>query len=245
MLVLDGVPIELDAHEQRLERSTRELFAAEPPAGTHELVLERAQPLELGRVRVTVRPDAAGLGAEARTASVDPADVFPSADRGADLHVLVIRGGLGAHKWADRSALAAAEQDAPGAVPLLVDVEVEVLEASRANVFAVGADVLVTPPDDGRILPGVTRARAIEVAHALGVGVEEEALSLERLLSAGEAFLTGSVRGIEPVRSIDGTELRRPGELTSRIAAELKRIWMDGARHGARSSREARPLHRA
>ena len=122
------------------------------------------------------------------------------------------------------------ESDEPEAcLRLLLDVEEEVLEASRANVFAVEGELLITPATDGRILPGVTRASAIEAIGALGFELREEALTIERLIAAGEAFLTGAVRGIEPVRSIGEVELAPPGETVSAIADALKRAWL-GAR---------------
>jgi para-aminobenzoate synthetase/4-amino-4-deoxychorismate lyase len=94
-----------------------------------------------------------------------------------------------------------------------------VLEGSRANVFAREGDALVTPPADGRILPGVTRGRVLEIARAEGAKVREEALSLERLRAADEVFLSGSVRGIEPVRR---------GAMTEALAGALARAWEGG-----------------
>ena len=102
----------------------------------------------------------------------------------------------------------------------------EVLEASRANLFAVDEGAIVTPAADGRILPGVARARAIEAASSLGIEVLEQTLTVARLVAAGEAFLTGSVRGLEPVRSVDGLALAAPGEAAGKIAAQLKRRWI-------------------
>jgi para-aminobenzoate synthetase / 4-amino-4-deoxychorismate lyase len=113
-----------------------------------------------------------------------------------------------------------------GALPLLLDEEGSVLEASRANVFAVRDGVLLTPPLDGRILPGVTRMRAIELAGELGIEARKVTLSLGDLLSADEVFLTGSVRGIEPVGAIDGTALAAGGNVTSELSAELQRTWV-------------------
>ena len=106
------------------------------------------------------------------------------------------------------------------------------LEASRANIFAVDRELLITPPADGRILPGVARAAAIDSARALGIDVREERLPFDRLLAAGEAFLTGSVRGVEPVRSVGDDRLRAPGGTTTALAAEMKRRWLgeDAAR---------------
>ena len=85
------------------------------------------------------------------------------------------------------------------------------LEASRANVCVIEEEVVITPPPIGRILPGVARARALETARSLGIEVREESLRLERLIAAREAFLTGSVRGMEPIRVLDGATLDPPG----------------------------------
>lgn len=239
LLIIDGAPIELEAHLERLGQSVRELFCAELPAGARELVHERASRLVIGRLRLTVAPREDGsLAAAAITAVVGPDDLFPAWERAIALRPFVIRGGLGAHKWADRDGLAWSEAgEAEGSLPLLLDAGEEVLEAARANVFVVEDDVLLTPAADGRILPGVTRARVIETALALGLEVREQRLGLARMIAAGEAFLTGSVRGIEPVRAVGEAELGPPGEAVGELAAELKRAWVGGGVPGSARTR--------
>jgi len=228
LLVLDGSPVELDAHLERISHSTGELFGSDLPPGTRELVHEHARPLPLGRLRLTATPAPGGeLSAGVVTAAVGRADVFPSWDRAIELRRFLFPGGVGAHKWADRATLAALESELPeGCLPLLLDDGGVVLEASRANLFAVEGDVLITPPADGRILPGVARSRAIEAARSLGIEVREQELTLERLLAASEAFLTGSVRGVEPVRAVEDARLDRPGDGAREIAATMKRHWI-------------------
>jgi len=239
MLVLDGWPVELDLHLGRLSASLRALFGAELPPRTRELALQRSAPLQVGRLRLTVAPREDGtLGAAAVAAKVDPDELFPSWERATTLRPLLIPGGLGEHKWADRERLAWAESgDAKGALPLVLDSGEEVLEASRANVFAVEDGVLLTPAADGRILPGVTRARAIETAGSLGIEVREQRLDVRRLLTAGEAFLTGSVRGIEPVRSVGEAELAPPGDLLDELVAEIWRRWSGVSEAGSAPAR--------
>jgi para-aminobenzoate synthetase / 4-amino-4-deoxychorismate lyase len=226
MLVADGQPVELDAHLARLAASLKALFGEGLPEGARELTRERTHGIGLGRLRLTVAPDGAGgLATDVATADVDPVLVFPSWERAVGLHSLVVEGGLGAHKWADRELLDEAGGPA-GSIPLLFDGEGVVLEASRANVFAVRDRVLRTPPADSRILPGIARERAIQVAGAEGVDVHETELRLDDLLQANEVFLTGSVRGVEPVRSIDGVALPPARELSARIATGLRRRWL-------------------
>jgi para-aminobenzoate synthetase/4-amino-4-deoxychorismate lyase len=144
------------------------------------------------------------------------------------LHSLRVAGGLGAHKWVDRSLLDQAQAGLPdGGLPLVMDVDGAALEASRANLFAVRDGALFTASLDGRILPGVTRARVLAIADSAGIEAREEPLSRDDLRGADQVFLTGSVRGIEPVAALDGAPLRRDGGLAERIAAELWRAWAD------------------
>ncbi len=231
LLVADGRPIELEAHLARLALSLDGLFAARQPTGVRELVLDRARAIRLGRLRLTVAPDDAGsLAVAIVTAEVDPGLVFPATDRAVALHSLVVEGGLGAHKWADRASLERAGAAAhAGAVPLLLDRDDAVLEASRANVFAVRDGALATPAADGRILPGIGRARVMEIARRAGIALREEDLMPADLIRADEVFLTGSVRGVEPVGSIDEVDCPPPGQVTERVAAELRRLWLNRA----------------
>ena len=136
-------------------------------------------------------------------------------------------GGLGAHKWADRSLLEGVQAGLPDdALPLIVDEDGAALEASRANVFAVRNGALFTPPLDGRILPGIARARVLELAAASGIEVHETALRRADLLAADEVFLTGSVRGVEPAASLDGAALAGAGPVAGALATELRRVWL-------------------
>ena len=106
---------------------------------------------------------------------------------------VVLPGGLGTHKWRDR-ALVEALAHRLGAIPLIVDADGAVLEAAHANLFVVEGDRLVTPPADGRLLPGVTRARVIAAT-----GAAEEPIDLDRLAAADGAFLSSSIALVRPL----------------------------------------------
>ncbi len=237
MLVLGGEPVELDAHLDRIEASLVGLYEAELPVAAADLVRERCAGLPLGRVRLTVAPAGAGLDCDAVARAIEPEIVFPAWERGADLRGLPLPGGLGAHKLVDRPGL----PDCTGAVvPLLTETDGEVLEGGRANVFVAQRGVLVTPRADGRILPGLTRAVAIATARGAGIAVEERALTRAELLDADEVFLTGSVRGIEPARSLDGASLAGGnGEIGELIAAGLRRRYGTSRTAPATASRLA------
>jgi len=230
LLIVDGRPVELNAHLARLQTSLESLFSDHLPPQLPATIRARAQGVERGGVRVTAAPThGGGLDVTIAIAEIDRELVLPSSARAVTLHSFVLGGGLGGHKWADRGLLDEAQSGLPaGALPIVVDRDGAVLEASRANAFVVKGEVLLTPPTDGRILPGITRARALEIAAASGLETREAELSRDDLLEADEVFLTGSVRGVEQVRALDGTPLAGGGEIGSRIATELRRTWTNG-----------------
>ncbi len=87
-------------------------------------------------------------------------------------------------------------------------------EGSGTNVFVVAGGRLVTPPLSAGCLAGVTRGLVIEWAGAV-----EEDLPLSALAGAGEAFLTGTSRDVQPIRSVDGVLLPAvPGPVTRKAA---------------------------
>ena len=225
MLVVDGRPVELDPHLAQLRESVRALYGAELPEQAAALACERAHGLALGRVRVSCGPNGGAPQLDAIARPIERTILLP--DDALDLQSAVLDRWNGAHKWADRRLLERLEAAAAPACALLVMRDGRVLETTRANVFALGEDgVLRTPPTDGSILPGVTRAQAIAILREAGVEVRTEPLSLDALRAAREAFATGSVRGVEPVRSLDGVEIGGRGELAALVADALRRRWL-------------------
>ena len=211
-LVAGGHPVALEAHLARLAASLEELYGLGVPDDARGQVAQAAQGLELGRLRIDVGPNGA---ASVRVADVDPAAVFPTAP--VEVAVVAVPGGIGAHKWADRRLLEQAEAQVAPALPLVADAgDGALLEGSRGSMFVVRDGVVSTPPADGRLLPGITRAQAIEALRGLGVELREEAVELA---GADEVFLTGAVRGVEPVGEASG-------EITTRVAAELRALWL-------------------
>jgi para-aminobenzoate synthetase/4-amino-4-deoxychorismate lyase len=184
-----------------------------------------------GVLRIAVAPGADGqlaMTMECRPTNgrFAPDNGGQSSTRATSLRSLRIAGGLGAHKWTDRSLLDEAQRElGDGALALIVDAEGTVLEASRANIFAVRDGALFTAPLDGRILPGITRMRVLEIAGDMGMEATETGLSRDDLLAADEVFLTGSVRGIERVDSVDGATLADGGSVAGDLGRELWRTW--------------------
>ena len=200
ILVLDGVPVAVEDHLARLDAAARALYGAGLPGAVEALVRHTA--LEQGgpcRLRVLLDADGA-VGLQVAALPVD-------GDGTLALAPTTLPGGLGDRKWRDRRLIDALDAAAAPALPLLVDLDGGVLETTRSNVLAVRGDTLVTPPLDGRLLPGVTRARALALARELGFAVAERPVALTELAAADAVLTSGALRGLESVTHLGSQPL--------------------------------------
>ena len=207
ILVRGGAPVDLRAHLARLERSTEALFNAALPNDLETRIFAAAAAAPLQRIRVVAR------GAMSVEIETEPLAAEPAPEP-VVLAPAGLPGGLGAHKWLDRRLLDELGERID-AVPLIVDLDGDVLEAAYANVFIVEGTHLVTPPLDGRQLPGTVRARVLALHPA-----REERLTLDRIASADELLLASSIRGIHPAQLVGGPEPRF--QLGARLRAALR-----------------------
>ncbi len=87
---------------------------------------------------------------------------------------------------------------------LILNAAGTVAEASAANVFAVRAGSLRTPPCSDGALEGITRASVLEIAVSEGIDAGEQTLGRFDLLGADEVFLTGTGARNVGINSLDG-----------------------------------------
>jgi branched-chain amino acid aminotransferase len=102
---------------------------------------------------------------------------------------------------------------------LVLDVDGFVSEGSGQNLFLVQDGTLYTPPVGASILAGVTRRCAIQLAREASIPVAEQRLPREMLYTADEAFFTGTVAEVTPIKSVDGKPVGdgRRGPVTRQI----------------------------
>ena len=108
---------------------------------------------------------------------------------------------------------------------ILLDTEGHLSEGMASNIFLVSSGRLHTPPLSCGVLPGITRAAVISLAHSLRVDLYDSIpLQPGALQLADEVFLTSSIREIAPVVAIDGRNVGagKPGPITRAIAAAYK-----------------------
>ncbi len=202
LAVADGTIQALDRHLERLDGSVAELYGRNLPGDTADRARAAARALSgRHRMRIRARPAPEGPVVDITTEPYAPSDP----DRVHTLTPAVVPGGIGPHKWCDRRLLD--RLSSAGSVPLLVEADGELLEAAWANVWILEGERVVTPPADGRILPGVTRALLLASATDIGLTAVAEPLSLERARRADAIFVTSSLR-LVATASLDDS---RPG----------------------------------
>jgi len=91
---------------------------------------------------------------------------------------------------------------------LLYNQRGELTEASQSNVFVVKDGVVMTPPLDTQILPGISRHITLEVLRADGsIPVEERVLTMDEVREADEIWTTNSSKQIAPVVELSGARV--------------------------------------
>ena len=88
---------------------------------------------------------------------------------------------------------------------ILYNEQNELTEASACNVFIVKNEVVITPPLDNQILPGITRNMLLDILRKDGtLQVQERVINMNEVHAADELWLTSSSKDIAPVVELDG-----------------------------------------
>ena len=238
MRVHHGRVFRLDRHLSRIQGALAALEIPPPPE-LCEWVLAAVPEASFGsasmRLTVTRGIGPAGLAPPADVqptviVSVSPFPTFPAGlyDRG--LSVRVASGRRNEHALTSRlktiafteSIAALLEARRAGADDaILLDTAGHCSEGTSSNLFVRAGGVLVTPPVTCAALPGITRSAVLEIAAAQGIRAVEREFGRDELITAEEAFLTSSLRGIAPVVRVDGHVIGggSPGKITLQVAA--------------------------
>jgi branched-chain amino acid aminotransferase len=230
--VYGGEPFALTRHLKRLARSAAGLGLAAPP--DRELRDAAAQVLAAhdlreARVRITITGGVAPLGSERGdappTVVVAASALRPWAPTAAVAIVPWTRNergavaGLKTISYAENVRALAYAKERGADEAIFANTRDELCEATGSNVFVVRDGVVRTPPESSGCLLGVTRALVVESCAALGLMIEETALSISDLADADEAFLTSTVREVQPIVSVDLRPMpAAPGPVTKQLA---------------------------
>lgn len=84
-------------------------------------------------------------------------------------------------------------------------------EGAASNIFVVKDNLLLTPPKDHRILPGITYDVVLELAKAHGVPHAVRDVPESELRTAQEIMLTSSTKEVLPITRLDGQPVGNNG----------------------------------
>jgi len=117
-----------------------------------------------------------------------------------------------------RALLEAIDLDPEADEALMLDPHGHVASCNATNFFWV-REGRVETASGLYCFNGITRANVIAACRAGAAPLLESGVPLRHVLAAEEAFVTGTMGGIMPVRSIDGVAFPSDGPVTARIAA--------------------------
>ncbi|WP_328945609.1 aminodeoxychorismate lyase [Streptomyces sp. NBC_00250] len=229
-----GETFALTLHLERLTRSARGLGLPDPDLDEVRRACAAvigANPMELGRLRITYTGGLSPLGSERGDAGTSLVVGLGETGRRADSTAVITvpwtrneRGaltGLKTTSYAENVVALARAREQGATEALFANTVGQLCEGTGSNVFVVVDGRILTPPVSSGCLAGITRALAVE-----WTGARETDLPLDVLESAEEIFLTSTLRDVQAVHRVDGRELSSaPGPVT----AKAMRIFDENA----------------
>ena len=231
--VIDGEIFGRTRHLRRLERTLAGLgltgFDADRLDEGIDAALAAAGPMPLGRIRWTVTGGVGPLGSDRNTTALTyviglvPAKPLPSHARVATVpwtrNEQAATAGLKTTSYADNVIALARAREHGADEAVLRNTRGELCEGTGSNVFVVQDGVILTPPLESGCLAGITRAVTIEWCREAGLEVREQTLPGEALVTSDEAFLTNTMRDVQPIATVDGDSLAEEMPVTAQAAA--------------------------
>lgn len=107
-------------------------------------------------------------------------------------------------------------------------------EGTSSNVFAVERGVILAPPKDRHMLPGITYDVVLELAAADGIAVEISYFDEARIRAADELWLSSSTKEVLAVVTLDGQAIGngKPGPMFHRMYGLYQDYKKQVMRHG-------------
>lgn len=231
--VLNGTPVFLDQHLQRLFKGCQRLLLPTPDSDT---LRKEAFQLSQGEARAVLKlivtRGSGGRGYRqpnmiqpTRLFSLHPFPEYPESFKQQGIiarfcdTLLGINPSLAGIKHTNRleQILARAEWNSSNIQEgLMLDINGNVVEGTMSNLFMVKDQVLYTPTLEQCGVEGILRNILIYLAKQNQIKLIEKRISKEELLSANELFVTNSIIGIWPIKQIE-TQQFEIGTVTHKL----------------------------
>ena len=235
--VIDGQPQLWAAHVARLNRGCE---ALQLPLPDSALLLQEAQQLCHERapavLKVMITRGSGGRGYRfpkpvdaTRILSIHPWPDFPRShyQQGITMTLcntrLVSNPALAGIKHLNRLEQVLARNEWQGSnihEGVMLDSHGNVVEGTMSNLFMVEDDTLITPDLSQCGINGVMRQTVLALALELGITTRIETISLARLKAASDCFVTNSIIGLWPVRTLDDITYQQ-GKITQDLMQAL------------------------
>ncbi len=104
---------------------------------------------------------------------------------------------------------------------ILLNTSAHIAECAMHNIFWIRGKIMYTPKIECGVLPGITRGLVMTLARENNFPCKEVAVPISALLKADEAFVTNSLRGIQPLVKVNNRNIGngRPGKITLELQA--------------------------
>jgi len=209
--IMGGIPLFLEAHLERLERSLKLAGFVETPdtaavtAAIHALT--KACSVRDQNLRINVWQE----DGDVRWTGLFVESHYPDLEmyqQGVSAGLLKMsRSNPNAKVWQEELKAAVATQCELRSLyeMILVDAEDRISEGSRSNLFFTQGDILITAPDEA-VLEGITRLKLLEITAEQNIPLIKKPINVADLSSFDGAFITGTSIHLLPVREIDSWE---------------------------------------
>ena len=209
--IIDGVPLYLEAHLDRMRKSAK-LLGYEVRKKDEDIIEEISQLVRLNRYEnINVKLICSGLDREEQDfftffiASKYPERrVYEEGIHTILFHTERENPNAKVINKSLREKINKTIGDAKAYEALLVNEEDLITEGSRSNIFFVKGNKVFTAPS-GKVLMGITRTQIIDICRNLDIQLEEEAIGVRQLPSMDGAFMTGTSVNVLPIASIGET----------------------------------------
>ena len=210
MAVYRGRVFALEAHLQRLCQGAQRLEVNVPSRDSIRSQIatlveaNQLDSIDKARLRITITPTSTVLTCSTKIGHAEAASTitvpFARNEKSALSGMKTIN--YGENVVAQRLAMEANCDEA-----IFPNTRDELCEGAWSNIFVLLDGDWLTPPLDSGCLPGVTRSILLKMKKDSLPSIAESTIPIKGLEQVESAFLTSSIREVQPVASIDGRAL--------------------------------------
>lgn len=232
----EGIPLFFEAHYKRLTKGAKEVgmpFPVEIEEVKSWVVnVLNANKIINARMKILISKRLES-GIEKFNVLISPGELVPLPETYSLLGKYIYRDPRAfsfVHKTTSRADSYIAYKEANDAGfndALFINEKNELIECSRANIFLVMDDKIITPELTTGILSGVTRNIILDICKKENIILEEKKVNTLYLNRANDVFITNAIIGIMSISKVKLEEKEHTYSSRSLLVSSLKTIYKD------------------